>query len=100
MKKITTTLLTLLAIEGFSQATTDSARLDTPKYRELIQTIKNKIESYNKLDRDFKIDELTYVSGFENKELSRVDIVLNDKEIYIFFVDSKTYEIMEVIDLR
>ena len=52
------------------------------------------------MDKDFKMDKLSYVPEFENKELSHVDVVMNDKEIYIFIVDPKTYEIKEVFDWR
>jgi hypothetical protein len=100
MKKIIIGLLTLLTIEGFSQTTPDTVHLDTPKYRDLIQTIKKKVESYNKFDDNFIMDGLTYVTEFEKQELSHVNVIMNDKEIYTFMVDSKSYEIIEVFDWR
>ena len=92
--------MTFLTIEGLSQGTSDSIYLDKKMYKDLIETIKKRVESYNKRDKDFKMKDLTYLPAIDNKQLFQVKVILKEEEIYYFFVDSKTYEITEVIDMR
>jgi hypothetical protein len=98
MKNLLIVGMLFIAISSFGQA--GSVEVDKEKLDSLLETIKKDKKKFDTLEEKFSEMDLIFEPIINETGLKAIEIKHADRLLFIYYVDSKTYKITEIIDWR
>jgi hypothetical protein len=100
MKGLLILVLMLVTTCSFGQGQTDSVKVDKDKLNSLIETIKKDKKKFDTFEKDFSEDKLSFKPIIGKMGLTSIEVKQEERLLYIFDIDPKTYRITGEYDWR